>query len=163
MGAGKTAVGRELARRWRVKLRDTDSEVTRVAGRSIAAVFADQGEAAFRELEAAAVAQALIEHDGVLALGGGAVLHADTRAALDRYVARGGRVVLLDVSAGAVAARLSRDGARPLLGDDPMARWQELADQRRAIYQAVATHVVTTDDRTPAQVAREVQRVLEAR
>src|SRR4051812_46826159 len=81
-GAGKTTVGRLLAERWNVAFRDTDHDVEEVAGKPVADIFVNDGEPRFRELEKAAVASALQEHDGVLALGGGAVLDSDTRALL---------------------------------------------------------------------------------
>ena len=79
MGAGKTTVGRLLASRWGVLARDTDADVEALEGRTISDIFVESGEAHFRELERKAVADALASHDGVLALGGGAVLDPGTR------------------------------------------------------------------------------------
>lgn len=161
MGAGKTAVGAALARRWGLTVRDTDHDVVRAAGTSVAELFATHGEARFRELEHAALVAALAEHDGVLALGGGAVLRADSRAALAQYVARGGQVVFLDVDAEAALARVGRDPGRPLLaGEDPRERWTALMTERRDLYLEVATIRVRTGGRTVAQVAADVDRRL---
>jgi shikimate kinase len=92
MGAGKTTVAGLLAERWGTTVRDTDHDVEASAGKAISEIFVDDGEQHFRSLERAAVLQALAEHPGVLALGGGSVLDPDTRAAL-----RGHRVVFLRV------------------------------------------------------------------
>lgn len=160
MGSGKSAVGSALARRWRVAVRDTDADVERRSGRSVAAIFAEDGEERFRALEHEAVLAALGEHTGVLALGGGAVLHEGTRLALERYVAGGGAVVFLDVSADVAARRIGRGASRPLLAGDPRQRWVEIMDARRGAYEAVSTVRVLTDGLTPAAVASEVERRL---
>ena len=82
MGAGKTTVGALLAEAWGVEVRDTDADIEALEGRSISDIFVDSGEAHFRDLERKAVAEALATHDGVLALGGGAVLDPATRELL---------------------------------------------------------------------------------
>ena len=97
-GSGKTSVSRALAKVLGVPRRDTDADVEHTAGKPIAEIFLDDGEDAFRELERAAVAAAMDEHDGVLALGGGAILNEQTQTLLRSYVAQGGRIVFLDVS-----------------------------------------------------------------
>src|SRR6476646_8250477 len=86
MGAGKTTVAALLAERWGTSVRDTDRDVETTAGKEIAEIFVADGEERFRLLEHAAVAEALADHDGVLALGGGAVLDERTRAALDGHM-----------------------------------------------------------------------------
>jgi shikimate kinase len=160
MGSGKTSVGRVLAARWHVTLRDTDHDVEAREGRSIADLFATDGEEVFRRLEHEAVVAALHEHAGVLAVGGGAVLRADTQRALAEYVGAGGAVVFLDVSPDAAAPRVGGGATRPLLADDPRGRWVEIMAARRPAYEAVSTVRVLTDGCTPTQVAREVERRL---
>src|SRR5580765_8308812 len=113
-GAGKTTVGRLVAGRLDVTFRDTDTDVEAVAGTTVADVFVEQGEAAFRTLEQAAVERALEEHDGVLALGGGAVLDPHTRELL-----HGRHVVFLDVGVKDAAARVGFNRDRPLLLGNP--------------------------------------------
>lgn len=165
MGSGKSAVGRRVATALELGVRDTDADVEETAGRSIPEIFESDGEAAFRALEHEAVARALVEHDGVVSLGGGAVLHPDTQAVLEAYRAAGGVVVFLDVSARTAALRIGVDANRPLLhaeGETPRQRWERLMGERRPTYEAVATHRVSTDRRTPAAVAREVLAILEA-
>lgn len=159
-GAGKSSVARELGARLGLAVRDTDDDVEAVAGKPIAEVFVDDGEPAFRALERAAVARALAEHDGVLALGGGAVLDGATQAALEAYRAAGGMVVFLDVSLQAAAPRVGFNRSRPLLLGNPRARWQALMDERRPVYEAVSTACVLTDERTPAEVAGLVLKAL---
>ena len=161
-GSGKSTVARSLAHRLGVTARDTDHDVERVAGKAISDVFVDDGEPAFRTLERAAVARALGEHDGVLALGGGAVLDEVTREALRTYRANGGVVVFLDVSLGHAAPRVGFNQSRPLLLGNPRAQWQALMNERRPIYEAVSTFVVSTDDLRPAAVADRIVGALEA-
>ncbi|WP_129338950.1 3-dehydroquinate synthase [Cellulomonas endophytica] len=157
MGSGKSSVGARLARRWGVTLRDSDADVEAEAGRAVAEVFRDEGEAAFRRREHEAVVRALREHPGVLALGGGAVLDPGTRAALAEYVRAGGAVVLLEVSADAAAARIGGGASRPLLAGDPRERWETIAAARRPVYREVSTVVVSTDGRDPDEVAAAVE------
>ncbi len=131
MGAGKTSIGRKVAKALRVPFYDTDAAVVREHG-PIDALFAERGEAHFRALERAAVSDGLAG-GGVVSLGGGAVLDPTTRAALAEH-----RVVLLTVSPRVVAARV-RDSNRPLLqGEDAMTRWTAIFEERRPVYEELA-------------------------
>lgn len=159
-GSGKSTVARLLAGLLDVSVRDTDVDVERAAGRTISDIFVDSGEPVFRELERAAVLAALSGHDGVLALGGGAVLDADVDAALTAYAREGGTVVFLDVSLSQAAPRVGFNTARPLLLGNPRAQWQALMDARRPVYSRLATLHVVTDGRRPAQVAADVAAAL---
>ena len=150
-GAGKTTVGRLLAERLGAAFRDTDADVEQRAGKPIAEIFYDDGEEAFRALERDAVAAALDEHDGVLSLGGGAVLAPATRALL-----RGHEVVLLEVGLSAAAQRVGLSRDRPVLALNPRAQLRLLLDERLPLYREVAARTVATDGRTPAEVADEV-------
>lgn len=139
MGAGKTSVGRRVAKLLGRRFTDTDTVVVRAHG-PIDEIFAAYGEAHFRDLERAAVAAALAD-GGIVSLGGGAVLDADTRAAL-----AGHRVVLLTVEPRVVASRV-RGSKRPLLGDgdgDAVDRWNEIYQARRPVYEQLATVVFDT-------------------
>lgn len=162
-GSGKSTVAAHIARMLGVRPRDTDKDVEAVAGKPISDVFIDDGEAAFRELEHAAVLAALSTHRGVLALGGGAVLHPETQAALRAYRDAGGVVVFLDVSLSAAAPRVGFNTSRPLLLGNPRARWQQLMEERRAIYEELATVRVLTDGATPFAVAEQIRMVVLAR
>lgn len=155
MGAGKTTVAGLLAEAWGVPVRDTDEDVVAAEGRSVSDIFVDDGEDRFRELERAAVATALAEHDGVLALGGGAVLDAGTRALLT-----GHRVVYLRVGLSDAVKRVGLGVGRPLLLGNVRARIKTLLDERAGLYEEVATHVVDTDGRPAEEVAQEVREVL---
>lgn len=154
-GAGKTTVGQLLADRHRVGFRDTDHDVESVAGASISDIFITQGEPAFRELERAAVRDALDGHDGVVALGGGAVLAAETRELL-----AGRRVVFLDVGLTAAVARIGLNRSRPLLAVNPRAELTRMLAERRPLYEQVATLVVNTDDRSADEVADAIDTAL---
>jgi len=156
MGSGKTTVGRRLAARWGVALRDTDHDIELSDGRSISDIFVEDGEDHFRALERQAVARALAEHDGVLALGGGAVLAEETRELL-----AGQTVVFLRVGLSAAVKRVGLGSGRPLLLGNVRSRVKALLDERTPIYESVATISVDTDDRSPEDVAAEVARAVE--
>ena len=155
-GAGKSTVARSLAARWGLAVRDTDADVEATTGRRISEIFIDDGEPAFRTLERAAVAAALSEHLGVLALGGGAVLDPTAQEALARYRDGGGVVVFLDVSLSRAAPRVGMSGSRPLLLGNPRAQWKALMDARRPVYESVATFAVSTDELNPREVVDAV-------
>lgn len=154
-GAGKSTVGRLVAERLGVGFRDTDDDVEAVAGASVADIFVECGEERFRVLERAAVARALDEHSGVLAVGGGAVLDPGTRTRL-----RGRPVVHLDVGAGDAARRVGLARDRPLLVEAPRTRLAAMLKERAPLYAEIATAVVDTHGRTPPEVAAEVLAVL---
>ncbi len=150
-GAGKTAVGSLVADRLGLPFRDTDRDVETVAGKSVADVFVDDGEAVFRTLERAAVASALAEHEGVLALGGGAVLDPATRESL-----RGRPVVALSVGLTDAGKRVGLARDRPLLSFNPRAHLRLLLAEREPLYADVATVTVVTDGRSIDDIAEEV-------
>jgi shikimate kinase len=137
--SGKTTVGSALAAALGVPFRDTDHDVAAETGTSIADLFVTEGEPHFRALEERAVARALAEHDGVLALGGGAVTSAATRRLLVEHAKRVG---------------LSRD--RPILGVNPRAMLRHMLETRAPLYGEVATLTVHTGKRGPADVVAEV-------
>ncbi|MBW8817298.1 MULTISPECIES: shikimate kinase [Streptomyces] len=149
MGVGKSTVGQLLAERLGVGYRDTDDDIVAEQGRTIAEIFVDEGEPAFRAIEKAAVRRALAEHDGVLALGGGSILDADTRALL-----AGQQVVYLSMDVEEAVKRTGLNAARPLLAVNPRKQWRELMEARRHLYESIATTVVATDGRTPEEVTR---------
>ncbi|MEU6252880.1 shikimate kinase [Streptomyces sp. NPDC047043] len=156
MGVGKSTVGQLLAERLGVGYRDTDDDIVAEQGRSIAEIFVDEGEPIFRAIEKAAVRKALAEHDGVLALGGGSILDADTRALL-----AGQRVVYLSMDVEEAVKRTGLNAARPLLAVNPRKQWRELMEARRSLYEEVATVVVATDGRTPEEVTQVALDALE--
>ncbi|MFF3350001.1 3-dehydroquinate synthase [Streptomyces sp. NPDC002779] len=156
MGVGKSTVGQLLAERLGVGYRDTDDDIVAEQGRAIAEIFVDEGEPAFRAIEKQAVLRALAEHEGVLALGGGAILDEDTRTAL-----AGLRVVYLSMDVEEAVKRTGLNAARPLLAVNPRKQWRELMEARRHLYEQIATAVVATDGRTPDEVTRAALDALE--
>ena len=155
-GSGKTTVAAALGERLGLAVADADAEVERRAGSSVSGIFLDSGEEAFRALEVDAVAGLLETHDGVLALGGGAVLDERTRRAL------GGRtVVWLDVSLHDAAERVGLARSRPVLALNPRGTLQVLLARRRPLYAEVATHRVDTSGRTVEEVVDAVARALD--
>jgi shikimate kinase len=157
-GAGKTTVGRLVADALRLPFLDTDTEIEAAAGKPIPDIFIDDGEERFRSLERAAVAGCLATFDGVLALGGGAVLAAQTREAL-----AGHRVVYLSVELADAVKRVGLGTGRPLLTVNPRATLKFLLDQRRPLYEQVATVTVGTDGLTPEEVAGAILTALTTR
>jgi shikimate kinase len=150
-GAGKSTVGALVAAGLGVPFIDTDTEIEKVAGKPIPDIFVEDGEAEFRALEKAAVAAALESAEGVVALGGGAILADETRAAL-----AGHAVAYLSVELADAVKRVGLGAGRPLLTVNPRATLKHLMDQRRPLYLEVATVTVVTDGRTPEEVAAEV-------
>lgn len=150
-GAGKSTVGGLVAGALGVRFRDTDSDIEARAGKPIADIFVDDGEAAFRLLEAEAVASALESFRGVLALGGGAVTTEAVRKAL-----AGHTVVYLAVDAASAAARVGLNRDRPLLLGNVRAKLRALLEERLPLYEEVATVTVDTAGRDAAAVADQV-------
>jgi shikimate kinase len=150
-GSGKTTTGAALAERLGVALHDTDAAVEAAEGRTISDIFVIDGEAAFRALERAEVARALAEEPGVVALGGGAPVDPQTEPLLAAHT-----VVFLDVGISDAARRVGFDRSRPLLAVNPRASWVRLMNERRPVYERVATHVVDTAGRSAEDVADEI-------
>jgi shikimate kinase len=156
MGAGKTTVAERLADALGTGVRDTDADIEAAAGKSVQDVFVDDGEAHFRRLEKGAVAAALAEHAGVLALGGGAVLDHDTQVAL-----KGHTVVYLRVGFAEAVRRVGLGAGRPLLLGNVRSRVKALLDERGPVYESVATYVVDTDAQTPDLVVARIRELIE--
>ncbi len=154
-GSGKTVTGRALADLLGVPFHDTDEAIVRSVGRSIADLFVEDGEAAFRELERVEVTRALAEERGVVALGGGAPVQPGAAELLEGHT-----VVFLDVGIADASKRIGFDQSRPLLAVNPRASWVAMMNVRRAHYEAVATLRANTAGRTPEDVAAEVASAL---
>jgi shikimate kinase len=157
-GAGKTTVGTLLAERLGVPFADSDALVEATAGRAISDIFLTDGEPVFRALERDAVAAALADHDGVLALGGGAVMTEAVRDLLD-----GHPVVFLGVGLAVGVRRVGLSTARPLLaGVNPRATFSALLQERLPVYRSVARHEIATDNVSPDDVVDAVLAALRA-
>jgi shikimate kinase len=150
-GAGKTTVGQAVAALLGVPFADTDAIIEERAGKPIPEIFFDDGEDAFRLLERTAIADALRDFDGVLALGGGAILHEGTRALL-----AGHPVVYLTVELSDAVKRVGLGAGRPLLAINPRATMKYLLDQRKPLYASVAAHTIPTDGREIDDIVDEV-------
>lgn len=156
MGAGKTTVGRLVAEALGVPFADTDAVIEQRAGKSVQDMFVEDGEPAFRALERAVVAEHLAGHDGVLSLGGGAVLDPETRELLAAH-----RVVFLRVGLAEAVKRVGLGVGRPLLLGNIRSRVKLLLDERTPIYEGLAQLVVETDERSPRAVADDIVTALE--
>lgn len=160
-GVGKTSVARLLAEQLSWPLVDTDDLIEQAAGRSVREIFADEGEAAFREREIQAVKQAVSERPRIVSVGGGAILRDENAHAL----AAAGPVIWLTASVAAIHARLSADprtaGLRPALTDlDQRAEIEAVLKARLPRYKALARHTVDTEGRSIEAVAEDVLRWL---
>ncbi|XVQ13792.1 shikimate kinase [Spirillospora sp. CA-255316] len=154
-GSGKTTIGTALAERLGVSLRDTDADAEAAAGKPIGEIFIDDGEERFRELERQAVRAALAGHEGVLALGGGAVLAAETQELL-----AGHTVIYLRVGLSEAVKRVGLASARPLLVLNPRSQLRKLLEERLPIYERLGTLHVDTDGRTPEEIVDEILKEL---
>ncbi len=153
MGAGKSTIGRLLAKELRLPFRDSDKEIEQRTGASIPLIFDVEGEGGFREREHAVIAD-LCRLDGVvLATGGGAVMREDNRKALRA----GGRVVYLCTSVDQQLERTARDRNRPLLqAADPRGVLANLMAVRDPLYRSIADVIIETDERPPRLVVMEI-------
>ena len=157
MGAGKSTVGASLARQLQCDFVDTDKLIETDQGKTINEIFIEDGEAHFRLVEESIVIDALLENEGVLALGGGAVLSEATQEALN---SNPGLKVFLDISLAAVAPRVGFNTERPLLLVNPRQKWQELMVARRPIYESLADLTIEVSDKSVNEITSQIVKVL---
>ena len=141
-GAGKSTVGKALARSVGVGFLDTDTVIEKKARKKISDIFVDEGEEVFRELEYEGLKTCLLDSNCILALGGGAPISERAQSLL---LESGAPIVFLDVSLAIAAPRVGFNRDRPLLLGNPRAQWQALYDVRRPIYEKLATITVKVD------------------
>jgi len=153
MGAGKTTVGSEIAKELKCEFADTDALIEADQGKSVAEIFVEDGEPHFRLVEESIVIDALISEDGVLSLGGGAVMNDAVQEALKKSPAK---KVFLDISLAAVSPRVGFDSARPLLMVNPRQKWAELMTARRPIYESLADQSIDVSDKSVAEITSEI-------
>jgi shikimate kinase len=156
-GSGKSSVGKSLAQRMGVEFSDTDTIIENECKKSISDIFVESGEPYFREIERAVVLDRLEHGVGVLSLGGGSVLDQQAQLALRNSLTP---IVFLDVSLASASPRVGFNRDRPLLVGNPRAKWQELMNTRRPIYEELATFTLSTDDLTPSQVSSRIVELL---
>lgn len=154
-GSGKTTVGELLATELGATFRDTDADIEARTGMTVGDIFVELGEQRFRELETEAVIEALAGHDGVLAVGGGAVVAEHNRAML-----RGHYVVYLETAFPVLAKRVGLEASRPLLIGNPRAQLKKLLDDRLPLYQEAGVATVNTDHRSPEEVTEVIAELL---
>lgn len=152
-GAGKSSVGKSLALYLDTQFHDTDDLIENEQGMSVSEIFLDKGETFFRECEKEIVSREVANFTGVLSLGGGSVMDSATRELL---LDSEHPVIFLDVSLASAAPRIGFNRDRPLLVGNPRAKWQELMNIRRPIYEELADITVSSDAATPSQLAREI-------
>ncbi|AWV47403.1 shikimate kinase [Mycobacterium leprae Kyoto-2] len=157
-GAGKSTIGRRLSKALGVSLLDTDAAIEKQTGRSIADIFAIDGEEEFRRIEEGVVRAALVEHDGVVSLGGGAVTSPGVCAALAGHI-----VIYLEINAEEAMRRACGSTVRPLLaGPDRAEKFQDLMARRVPLYRRVATIRVDTNCHNLGAVVRYIMARLQA-
>ncbi|ALA67346.1 shikimate kinase [Corynebacterium lactis] len=150
-GAGKSTIGRRLARALNTSLTDTDEMIQQRMGKPCGEVFASLGEPEFRRIEEEEVAKALTR-EGIVSLGGGAVISERTRDLLADH-----NVVYLEVSVKEGVRRTSGNDSRPVLAaEDPEAHYRALYESRRDFYESVASFKARSDERSPQRVVAEI-------
>ena len=155
-GAGKSSVGRALAKKLSLNFLDSDKVVEEKSGKSIPEIFITDGEPAFREMEKAVVIDLIENQDGVIALGGGSVMDLEVSKRLLPMA----NVVFLDVSISNAAPRVGFNRDRPLLLGNPRQQWIALMEKRRSTYEALAKARVSTDNKKPVEVVEEIVKEL---
>lgn len=148
-GAGKSSIGKSLAKRMNLNFIDTDELIENRSGKKISDIFLEDGEAGFRALEKESVLEALRQADSIISLGGGAVLDSETQSVLREM----NRVVYLEVSISNAAPRIGFNRDRPLLLGNPRQQWLSLMEHRKPIYESLAKYQVSTDNRKVNEVA----------
>jgi shikimate kinase len=155
-GAGKSSVGKALAKKLSLNFLDSDKVVEEKSGKSIPEIFITDGEPAFREMEKAVVMDLIENQDGVIALGGGSVMDLEVSKRLLPMA----NVVFLDVSISNAAPRVGFNRDRPLLLGNPRQQWIALMEKRRSTYEALAKARVSTDNKKPVEVVEEIVKEL---
>ena len=153
MGAGKSTIGRLLAKELRLPFKDSDKEIEQRTGANIPCIFDREGEPGFRDREQAVIAELCTSDGLVLATGGGAVMRDENRKALHE----GGRVVYLHASVEQQVSRTARDRNRPLLRTaNPAKVLSDLLALRDPLYREIADVIIETDERPPRMVVLEI-------
>jgi shikimate kinase len=159
-GAGKSSVGRALSKELSMPFIDSDSEIEKLTGKTISEIFVDDGEQIFRKLEVDVVSKLLTDFTGVIALGGGAPITMETQNKLESCDFP---IVFIDVSISQAANRFGFNKDRPLLLINPRQQWLNLMNDRRPIYERLATEIVSSDNKKPVEVAKIISEKLKSK
>ncbi len=158
-GAGKSTIGKALAKEIATEFVDSDSEIERITGKKISDIFVEEGEAVFRKTEVEVVTALLDGFEGVIALGGGAPINTQIQEALTGVEYP---VIFIDVSISQAANRIGFNKDRPLLLINPRQQWMNLMSERRPIYEKLASQTVNSDSQKPHEVAKLISEKLKA-
>jgi len=158
-GAGKSSIGKALAKELNLNFIDSDSEIEKISHKKISEIFIEDGEPAFRLLEVDVVRKVLADFDGVISLGGGAPINKEIQEVLQdaNYP-----VVFIDVSIAQAATRIGFNKDRPLLLVNPRQQWISLMNDRRPIYEKLASQTISSDNQKPHEVAKQIRDKLKA-
>ena len=158
-GAGKSSIGKALAKELNLNFIDSDSEIEKISHKKISEIFIEDGEPAFRLLEVDVVRKVLSDFDGVISLGGGAPINKEIQEVLQdaNYP-----VVFIDVSIAQAATRIGFNKDRPLLLVNPRQQWISLMNDRRPIYKKLASQTISSDNQKPHEVAKQISDKLKA-
>jgi shikimate kinase len=158
-GAGKSSIGKALAKELNLNFIDSDSEIEKISHKKISEIFIEDGEPAFRLLEVDVVKKVLADFDGVISLGGGAPINKEIQEVLQdaNYP-----VVFIDVSIAQAATRIGFNKDRPLLLVNPRQQWISLMNDRRPIYEKLASQTISSDNQKPHEVAKQISDKLKA-
>lgn len=158
-GAGKSSIGKALAKELKLNFIDSDSEIEKISHKKISEIFIEDGEPAFRLLEVDVVRKILADFDGVISLGGGAPINKEIQ---DLIVDANYPVVFIDVSIAQAATRIGFNKDRPLLLVNPRQQWISLMNERRPIYEKLASQTISSDNQKPHEVAKQISDKLKA-
>jgi shikimate kinase len=153
-------VGRALSKELSMPFIDSDSEIEKVAGKTISEIFVDDGEHVFRKMEVEIVSKLLTDFTGVIALGGGAPITLETQQKLD---SSDFPIIFIDVSISQAANRVGFNKDRPLLLINPRQQWLNLMNDRRPIYERLASEIVSSDNKKPVEVAKIISEKLKSK
>ena len=159
-GAGKSSVGRALSKELSMPFVDSDSEIEKVAGKTISEIFVDDGEQVFRKMEVEIVGKLLTNFTGVIALGGGAPITLETQQKLE---SSDFPIIFIDVSISQAANRVGFNKDRPLLLINPRQQWLNLMNYLRPIYERLASEIVSSDNKKPVEVAKIISEKLKSK
>jgi shikimate kinase len=158
-GAGKSSIGKALAKELNLNFIDSDSEIEKISHKKISEIFIEDGEPAFRLLEVDVVRKVLADFDGVISLGGGAPINKEIQEVLEEA---NYPVVFIDVSIAQAATRIGFNKDRPLLLVNPRQQWISLMNDRRPIYEKLASQTISSDNQKPHEVAKQISDKLKA-